>query len=501
MSVTIALTQRIIDALDYHREVIGSHGDGRLKTRQVKSGRHDWIVRDSVQRGLLVRLTPTAATYYVQRKFKGLRYLRAFANARRDGYGVFLTLPEARRHALQLIGKIAQGIDPADEYRAAQQQSREQRARESVTMRVAFADLMEAKAAKDKPSTRKDRLAVQTWMRKSPLFVLPVVDVDRDAVAASLDPIRLRALGGAHACAWGPRRVSAGSFTKTYAYCAQAWKMAMDELQIARPDPFRAWRGRVAFPKPRRRKTFIDTRSDTGQHWIRALVEWRGDVMAREHDTRWVVADCVLCMLIWGTRFAETRWLEWRNVRFDDGIIFLTEETTKSSTLGAVPLTLWATEILRTRQAADARWRPHSPFVFPGRTHGKPLTDLRGTLRVVNAAAGQHITSHDFRRTIAADIGERKNQIEAEQLAMAGVVLHHTQGRGGAISSATEGYLVRQAAGVRALYQEREDRLRELAGLPRLGKGAAAAAPASLAEIMAQIDALTQQARAVAARG
>lgn len=500
MAASIALTQRLVESLDFNREVIGIDDNGRLRTRKVKSGRHDWMVRDTIQRGLLVRLSPAgAATYYVQRKHNGVRYLRAFANARHDGYGVYLSLPAARRRAQELIGMIAKGEDPTVERKNKQKQALIERDREHNKMRDAFDALLAAKVKKDRPATRKDRVAVQTWMADSPLFAKPVVDVTRQDVAESLEPILLRAKGHAEACAWGPKRVSAGSFTKTYAYCAQAWRMAMEELGVVKPNPFRGWRSRVVFPKQRSRQTFIDTRADAGKHWIRALVELRDQTRESHQDTRAVVADCVLCMLIWGTRFQETTLLEWESVRFDEGIIFLTEETTKSRTLDAVPLTRWAAEILRERQAENARWRPGSRFVFPGRRRGKPLTDLRGVLRIANAATGQHITAHDFRRTMTADIGERKSQAEAAQLLLAGAVLHHTQSRGGPISSATVGYLVRKTEQTRAIYQEREDQLRRIAGLDV--EAPADAAPSTLADIMAQIDALTKQARELAAKG
>ena len=77
------------------------------------------------------------------------------------------------------------------------------------------------------------------------------------------------------------------------------------------------------------------------------------------------------------------------------------------------------------------------------------------------------LTAHDLRRSLARELGSDQELVETARLLVAGAALHHAAGKGGSkIAGATRRYLEDKATTLRPLFQKRENRLRELLGLP-----------------------------------
>ena len=519
-SVALDLTQRMVDALDFDRPVVGVARDGKPRTIGIESltkRPHDWAVRDARCPGLSVRLTPGSKTWVVTRKAGAVKRVRKIGSASHAS-SPYLPAEEARKVALKWLAALAVGADPKLEQQEKRNEQAQVLLRERTTMAVALQELIDARAGKNSASTTKDRKAVQNWMAKAPLMRLSVAKVNLAAVDETLKPL-LDAVNGEHpAIAWGPKRAGAGSFLKTLAYLSQAWKRSAAQQNLQQGNPFTAWRAEHKMPVIPTRTTWLDTGSHDGKAWLRALVAFR-DKVDKPHLA--VLIDYFLLITLWGTRATETATLRWTEVDFEQNVIRLVPEYTKSGAPGYIPMTRWARQILEARRKQHEAWRGgHPEWVFPSRQQVPRTTrkqrgpdwkepkrqemhivDGRTVLKTLAAAVGLRIKAHDLRRTVATEVGEVGTLAEAQRIVFAAQALKHASSRGGTSSPITEKYLMAQAENMRPLYERREQRLREIAGLkPFPGDKKQKATPATLTEIMAQIQRLTEQAQQLTAR-
>ncbi|ODU92189.1 MAG: hypothetical protein BGP10_13170 [Rhodanobacter sp. 68-29] len=480
--VRIALKAAYLAQLDFDRQVIGVDPKGRLKTRATPVGTRDWWLGDAEVRGLWIRVSPGAFTWHVRRKLAGNTRARAMAPVLRPGApGGALDLAQARKQAHIWLGVMARGEDPLLLVAEAERSTQRQHIENSETLGKAYLAFCETDNVK--PATQVDRRKVVGWMSPAPIWSVPWQRVGLADVERSLGPLLEWTRTGKRPSGlrWGPSRISPGTLSKIFAYLSAAWTRSARHAGMLTgrgQGPFALWRADKKWPGQVSRTTMLDTKSQAGLDWLRALAELRErahapDVLANRPDPRSrevkphlsVGADFYVLVLLWGTRLTETALMRWEAVRWDEGYVQLAPETTKSGKAGVVPLTRWASEILQQRQEVNARWRPDDPgeWVFPSRQHGKPMSNPRGILAQINAAAGLSITTHDLRRTLASEMPV--DLAKAGQLLLSGAAMHHS-GRGGStIGGATAGYVQRQAQLLAPLYQEREDRLRTLMGL------------------------------------
>ena len=492
MAVELKLTQRLVDGLDFDKPILRLDAHGRPVHGKTTKGQREWRLRDTELPGLQLRITPGSIGWYVNRRM-GIHPGRL----RSMGAHPDLSVAEARARGRKWLALMAEGKDPLVVKKEHQVTARAARQRDRLTMKVAYALFQETTAGNVKPSTVKDRKKVEGWMDGAPLWSMPVADIDRAAVLESLDPLRAHLVDGKRRPTWGPRSLSAGTLHKLYTYLHGAYQFAAVDLKLpVMESPFAQWRTMVKWPQPTRRTTYLPTKKPEGQTWVKALIE----LQARAHDPALlttrpdprqpglkphtsVLVDFFVLVLLWGTRRTETARLRWQDVHFDDDVIMLSAEVTKSRKMAAVPLGPWAKDILLQRKAANERWRPDSGqvWVFPSRQHGKPIAEPRNILETLREETGLWITAHDLRRTMATEIGMEAQMKQLTRLLVAGAALHHAQGQtGGVVSGATEGYLMDKASALRPLFVERENRLRKLAGLPVEGEGAVADTTAGL---------------------
>jgi integrase len=496
MAVKLKFTEEFCSSLSFDAMVVGVSKSGHVKV-QRDHGKHNWIVRDTGQSGLYLRLTPGTTSWYVQRKVAGQPWQRQIghywaANSNEPA----MSLKDARDAAALWLGQIVGGKDLAVERKKLQLTSKEARQRDRYTVGVAYGEWVEEMAESGAAaSTTTDRMKVTGWMKRSPIWSVPVADVTVDHIKASIGPILDRAIGKTtRRPTWGgPKSVSTGTLNKIYNYTSGAWAAAAEKLGLEGADkgPFKIWRGKQKnWPSPTERDTFLDTETEVGVAWLKALVE----LQARAHDPAVltqkqgqhekglsphtsVLIDLYILILIWGSRKTETALLEWRDIDFNKRMIILRGETTKNKKADTIPLTTWATEILQNRRAHYQRWRPDepTPFVFPSRRRmllddgtkvSRPISNPRSILVTLREETGLMINAHDLRRTMATELIQSDDIDKAvQELVLAGAVLHHTNTKGGVTSAATARYLMRKANSLRKSYQQREDKLRMLAGL------------------------------------
>lgn len=480
MAVELKLTQKLVDGLDFHRPILKLDPQGHPTFAKTAGHRRDWRIRDTELVGLQVRITPGSIGWYVRRRM-GIHgdQLRCL------GSHPELSLTKARARAQQWLAMMAQGLDPLVEKKKHQLATKAARTRDKQTLGVVFDEFVEATRSKVKPSTTTDRLKVKKWMSSAPIWHTPFADITRDVVAESLEPLRAHVMEGKKLPTWGPASVTGSTVQKIYTWLNGAYQRGAANLDLRRgrgEGPFAQWRAEVAWPDPVRRETYLPTNKPQGRDWLKALVELQRrmhdpKVLGERADPRSkdikphqsVMVDYFVLVLLWGTRKVETARLKWSEVHFDERMVFLAPETTKSGELAAIPLTTWATDILKERKANNERWRPDetSEWVFPSRQHGKSLADPRNILEDVCAETGLWITAHDLRRTMATEMTMGVQMEQVAKMLLAGAALHHAQGStGGKVSAATLGYLMEKAESMRPMYQERENRLRTIAGLP-----------------------------------
>ena len=486
-SIKIEFTPKLLETLTFDKQVVGVTPTGRPKLVDRPDDVSSWWIRDSRVNGLMLRLTEGSTTWIVRRKMGGKVKPRAMGHywlkkAAED----LLTLDQARERAHIWLGLMAQGIDPLQVKKSRLQENALAEERAQLTLGVAMRRYIEATQRKAKAGTTDDREKVEKWMHRAPIWSVPVAELNRDHVEGALGPLLRRALGErvAHP-GWGPKGTSAGSFKKVYAWCAAAWTRGARTLGLPSgrgEGPFAMWRADQKWPKGKRKgdEVLLDTESVTGKAWLQNLVRLQAeahnpDILTNRPDPRskemkphtGVLLDYYLVVLIIGTRKTETALLRWSDVDFEKRLIRLDEENTKSGALGVVPMTEWVEQILRARRAFNERWRPDhpSPYVFPSRIHGKPISNPGGVLTQLQELTGLKVRTHDLRHTMATAIGSEADLKKAAALALASIALHHG-GKGRAmIGGATPLYLHQQAEALRDIFQRREDKLRAIAGL------------------------------------
>jgi len=406
-----------------------------------------------------------------------------------------LSLDDARKRARSWAAMIAEGKDPSEERRARVEAREAEKSRIGYTFGVAYEEFLGMRAPDQEPGAKKDeshrdREKVAAMLKGSKFWRTSMHTIDVADVDSLMKPLKTLADGGPRPHGWGPKTGRSWSTVlKIWRHAQHAYRvMAQNRKIIASRDasPFALWLDAHPgfFPQQQPKDTHLNTTTTEGRAWLMALwglhapthepavvggkVNTKPGTIKPHHG---VFVDYVLCLLLWGTRRAETASLRWTDVRFDEGVIILRPEETKARRAHGVPLTPWAVEILQARQRDNALWRPDdpSPFVFPSRVRGKHIDGVPGLVTQLGEETGTRITAHDLRRTLATDMAMFTG--EAERLGKIleiGVMLDHSKANLGRLTPTTIGYIRRMSDALRPLYQRRETYLRGLCGLPSM---------------------------------
>lgn len=457
----VAFTARLIASLKFDRMPVDVDADGNLIYPHPPRPTHvrEWVLRDSVEPGFGVRLTKGSISFFVQRKRGG---------STSDRYRLTdqHSLRAARAQAQKWLGAMANGQDPRPALSDMDAARKDARARQAYSMER----VMEAYAISGvglRPATVYDREVALRWLRVEPLAKVPLDALTRTHVEQTFAPM-MKAAEAARADRVAhpdkKRKRGAGphgdvaSAWKLLRHCAAAW--SAEENPKGPMNPFAAFRKRntKTLPKVQRRTTSLQTLGvAAGTRWLKALVKLRKD---KDHTTA-VAADYFLCLLLWGGRRTEVQMIRWSDVDLDIGTVRYREAHTKTRRALVVPLTPWAIEVLRERLTKNKRINlgtGQDDWVFASMVEGKHIVEVRDLQDKLRELSGVSLGPHDLRRTVASDLfGDTQN------LDTVGLALGHASSEG----NVSAGYVVdlERLRALRPLYEARERRLRQLAGL------------------------------------
>lgn len=457
----VAFTAALLDSLRFDRMPAGVDERGSLiyPNPPVPTHVREWVLRDSVEPGFGVRLTKGSMSFFVQRK-------RGGSTSDRYRLTEQHSLRAARAQAQKWLGAMADGEDPRPALSEKDSARKDARARKAYTMER----VLEAYAVGGvglRPATIYDRAIAVRWLRAEALAKVPLDELTRAHVEATFGPMmtaaeaaradRLAHPGKKRTRGAGPNGDVASAW-KLLRHCAAAW--SAEENAKGPMNPFAAFRKRntKTLPKVQRRTTSLQTLGVApGARWLKALVKLRKD---KDHTTA-VTADYFLCLLLWGGRRTEVQMIRWSDVDLDIGTVRYREAHTKTRRALVVPLTPWAIEVLRERLTKNKRVKlgtGSDDWVFASMIAGKHIVEVRDLQDKLREMSGVSLGPHDLRRTVASDLfGDTQN------LDTVGLALGHASSEG----NVSAGYVVdlERLRALRPLYEARERRLRQIAGL------------------------------------
>ena len=312
--------------------------------------------RDSAVPGFGLRITSNGAVAFIVEK-------RINGKVKRMTLGRYgnLTVEQARSKALELLGKVATGIDPIAEKRANEARS--------TTLIEAFEDYL--KTRKDlKQGTvfdykRSMRTAFNDWQNKA------LTDITKDMVQ-----IRHQKLGEtSHARANNAMRVLRAVFNHAlHKYEDEAGNPVLISNPVDRLSQSRAWY------KLSPKQSIIKPHQ---------LPDWyAATLQLNQHTTR----DYLHFILFTGLRKMEAARLRWDNVDFGDQSFSIPE--TKNGRIHTLPMSEFLLKLLERRSEERI-----NDYVFPGKTSVGHLVEPRTAVDRVKKLSGLNFSLHDLRRT------------------------------------------------------------------------------------------------------
>jgi integrase len=107
-----------------------------------------------------------------------------------------------------------------------------------------------------------------------------------------------------------------------------------------------------------------------------------------------------LLQLLTAQRSGEIRRIRWADIDLETGWWTIPAEFSKNKLSHRVPLSPWASQILRDAKAEFGA----GEWLFPGREPALPVPESWRPLRLVREASGVHFWMHDLRRTAASSM-------------------------------------------------------------------------------------------------
>ena len=457
----VPFTAALIKSLRFDLRPVSWSEEGGLVTEPTPPGMRDWVLRDSLTPGFGIRVWKGKSSFFVQRKRGGSTSDRWILHDQHS-------LTAARKQAVEWLAAMARGDDPREEKRKKARARQEAKELGKNTFGEVYKRFVN-EGVNLRPGSIKDRAKVIRWMEGTELWATPLHLVDKVLVGTTFKPFfeaadraraAKRAAGDTTTKRGGGARQDVATAWKCLTLSGTCWNRADDQKVVH--NPFAAWRKehKKTLPLVEPRTQVLPTNRSKGQAWLRALETLRSDERHRVS----VVADYLMLVVMWGGRKTETQLLRWRDVSWDDRQVCYDAETTKARKAHYMPLTPFASQILRGRRDRnEAGGYPvsGSSYVFPTaaimkeKEVGQPIADYRGVTEMLRDQTGLWIRAHDLRRTLASEIfGTTQNVATVE------IALGH-----GSKKAVTRGYIQSAVEALRPLYEAREKRLRQMIGL------------------------------------
>jgi hypothetical protein len=447
--------------------------DGQLVTEPTPPDKKEWVIRDTEQDGLAVRVTPRSVSWEVRRK----RPQGSESWRKKLGKVKTMSPTQARKEARDWVAKVVtSGKNPDHERRKLARAEDEIRHARKYQFGECYQDFIKHGEERVKtndlsPKTILDYKAVVNWLTDQPIWTVPVADLSPDHVDAQfkqwfVDANAARLIKEKNELVETKDHLplpvvehtlplDLAAAHKALAHSRAAWNTTKAKKQTT--NPFSAWTKGRKLPKVPRRKTVLKTDQDSGKAWLKELVAQRDS----QDALLAVLADYVLVTTLWGGRKTETAALRWLDVRFAEQAARFVAETRKNKTEHWVPLTPWSRQILTERKARSEAlgWPtgPHDLVFYSPDTKENLIADYRPLTRLLEKQTGEWIRLHDLRRTLASSVfGSVKD------LGTVAIALGHKSGM-----EVTAGYVPREEAlnALREIYVAREKKLRLAIGL------------------------------------
>lgn len=340
---------------------------------------------DTELRGFVVRATPAGTVSY------GIRYTNR--DGRQCRYSLSRTFPAttvsaAREEARILLGKIASGLDPAEEQRVKRRQALtlrnfldEQygkwllvntRTGEHIAARIraSFAEHL------DRPLHEFNAWIIEKWRSEKM----------KAGMSASTTNRNITALRGLFSRALEWDLIQAHPLAKVKA--------------LREADAIVRW---LAEDEEQRLRAALQNREARERAARISANEWRAErryELLPELDAQQYLdhlRPMVLLSLNTGARQGELTKLRWDAVDLDNAVMTLKGDTTKSGSTRHVPLNAEALDILK-------RWRKQTdgPIVFPGRTGGELVEVKTAWSNLLKEASIENFRWHDMRHHFAS---------------------------------------------------------------------------------------------------
>lgn len=327
--------------------------------------------RDEDVPGLALRVTPKSMSYIFEKRVNGVN--------KRITIGKYaeLTLDAAKNQARIMLGQIAQGIDPTTGKRINTLQD--------TTLREVLQKFLEIKPIR--PETKKNyhyaiNKHLEDWLD------IPITSITKDMVEQrhhdlTVSPNRLGTPGHGRAN---------GAMKKLSALINfAADRYGTDDEPLIKHNPVSRLSLNRSWHKINPRRRIIASHK---------LKDWYQAVGTLQNE---VARDFMIFLLLTGMRFGESRKLEWTHVDFQEKILNVPREITKSDREHRLPLSEFLVDLLKKRFV----YRKNSQWVFPSiRLRGKPISQGSGMVHKVRAKSGIFFTLHDLRRSFLT-MGER----------------------------------------------------------------------------------------------
>ncbi len=330
--------------------------------RSLKAGDSSWFVRDAVQTGFQIKVSPSGkAVYQVEARLGGTGRVKKY----KLGNVQDMELPEARKRAATALNKIRQGIDPLQEKRA--------NLHKGITLKELTELYYQARDLKQRTLRDYKYLATNrftNWLETR------VSDITKHEI---LD--------------WYMQEKKKRPTQAEHAYrFLNALMVFAKGMEIIKENPCHLVTDTKVRYSIKTKQSHIEVNRDIA----RFLSAFIGYKFVR--DSEKVARDLILLILTTGLRSLEARSMEWKNVNFERRIFTIPD--TKNKRPHAVPMTPLTYSLFRYREEHS----DGSKYVFRIRGNSKSgyMTDIQKTLtNICNAAGIDVVTPHDLRRTFA----------------------------------------------------------------------------------------------------
>lgn len=376
------------------------------------------FLRDLELKGFGVRVTASGTkSFIVEKRVKG--------RVRRMTLGRFgeLTVEQARKQAIQLLGKVACGVDPVAERRRA--------AAQAITLGQAFTAFIEARQHQLNANTLRDyrnvmRLVFSDWQPK----IL-------SAITRHMVALRHREVSTERGEAYANLafRVLRALFNFALAtYDDGEGNPLLSTNPVLVLSQTRTWN------RPTRRQTIIKAHQLPA--WYQAVMALKVPAALESAET---VADLLRLLLFTGLRKQEALTLRWEHVDLLDRTFTIPDP--KNHHPLTLPVSDYLLALLQERHTKRV-----NDYVFPGREGKGHLIEPKRQVKQVIEASCVPFTLHDLRRTFIT----LAEGLDIPLFAIKRLVNHRMSG------DVTAGYIVSDVERMRAPMEKISSHLQRL---------------------------------------